>query len=354
MLRTSFLCLCCGALSLVGAFQLGLSSPCRSVALRSSWPVVMRYYERAEGDTAEIDVQRVTDLLGERQELREARDFDAADAVRDELSSMGVTVLDREGVWFVGDRMPGGAARMGGVFPAAYTRQEGDTAEVDVERVEELLAVRADLRAQRDWTSADEVRDELGRMGIMVLDREAEWYVRNPRKAARGGATVPRDFGPLGHDYSKASDDTTEFDDETLATINGLIKTRLECKMARDFATADATLAKLTEQYGVRVHDGLKVWRGDTLAFKPPGYLRAADDDTPLDEDHLAKILQLVSDRATARRLRDYARADELRAELNAMKIYVDDKERKWFVTAGGRRKDSTPAAPAGAEEEAA
>ena len=126
--------------------------------------------------------------------------------------------------------------------------------------------------------------------------REAEWFVRNPRKAARGGAPrTPRDFGPLGHDYVKAADDTSEFDDEKLATINGLIKTRLECKMARDFANADATLATLTEEYGVRVHDGMKVWRGDTLAFKPPGYLRSPDDDTPLDEENLAKICLLYT-----------------------------------------------------------
>jgi len=345
-MRSGLVFLCCG--TLVGALQLGLSpglsSPRSAAALRVPCPVVMRYYERAEGDESEIDVQRVTDLLGERQELREARDFDAADAVRDELSGMGVTVLDREGVWFVGDRMPGAAARMGGVFPAAYTRQEDDTAEVDVEKVQELLASRADLRAQRDWAGADEVRDQLSRMGIMVLDREAEWFVRNPRKAARGGAPpTPRDFGPLGHDYIKAADDTSEFDDEKLATINGLIKTRLECKMARDFATADATLTTLTEEYGVRVHDGMKTWRGDKIAFKPPGYNRSPDDDTPLDEENLAKIVQLVGERATARRLRDYNKADELRAELNAMKIFVDDKERKWFVTASGRRTDSAP-----------
>ena len=142
--------ICCAlGLSLVGALQLGLS-PQGRCALRAPWPAMM-YYERAEGDTAEIDVQRVADLLGERQELREARDFDAADAVRDELKTgMGVTVLDREGVWFVGDRMPGSSARTGN-FPPSYTRQQGDTAEVDVEKVEELVASRAVLRVSRDF-----------------------------------------------------------------------------------------------------------------------------------------------------------------------------------------------------------
>ena len=66
--------------------------------------IVADIYERAEGDEGEVDVARVNELLEERNELRRARDFDAADEVRDELAGMGVTILDRDQVWYSGDR----------------------------------------------------------------------------------------------------------------------------------------------------------------------------------------------------------------------------------------------------------
>ena len=65
--------------------------------------LVAAVYERAEGDEGEVDVDKVNALIDERAELREARDFDSADAVRDELIDMGVTVLDNDMVWYIGD-----------------------------------------------------------------------------------------------------------------------------------------------------------------------------------------------------------------------------------------------------------
>ena len=69
--------------------------------------LVAGLYDRADGDAGEVDVDKVNELLEERAELRGARDFDAADEVRDELVGMGVTVLDKDMVWYVGDRPKG-------------------------------------------------------------------------------------------------------------------------------------------------------------------------------------------------------------------------------------------------------
>jgi cysteinyl-tRNA synthetase len=44
--------------------------------------------------------------------------------------------------------------------------------------------------------------------------------------------------------------------------IHELIAERLQCKMSRDFNTADAIQADLIAA-GVYVHDGLKEWRAD-------------------------------------------------------------------------------------------
>ena len=69
--------------------------------------LVAALYGRVDGDEGEVDVDKVSALLEERAELREGRDYDAADEVRDELVGMGVTVLDKDMVWYVGDRPKG-------------------------------------------------------------------------------------------------------------------------------------------------------------------------------------------------------------------------------------------------------
>ena len=189
--------------------------------------LVAAVYERAEGDEGEVDVDKVNALIDERAELREARDFDSADAVRDELIDMGVTVLDNDMVWYVGDRPKGFREQ------CTYTRQAGnEVVEVDVEKVEELIMERAFLRRNRDFVGADEVRDALTEIGVRVLDREYEWYAMRKRTP---GPPRERDFGPLGHDYTRAPDDKMELTEEVEAEINELIRKRLEAKMARRF-----------------------------------------------------------------------------------------------------------------------
>ena len=117
-----------------------------------------------------MDVARVETLLAERTALRKSRDFDGADVLRDELYSMGVTVLDREMRWFVG-------ARQG------YRGDDGG-------------------RGQQQ-----------------------------ERSGARGGGRAPFDpvqFGPLGHDYRQtgATEDLTVLDEATLATVHSLLASR--------------------------------------------------------------------------------------------------------------------------------
>ena len=191
--------------------------------------LVAGLYERVDGDEGEVDVAKVNELLEERAELRDGRDFDAADEVRDELVGMGVTVLDKDRVWYVGDRPKGFREQ------CTYTRQAGNDIEVDVEKVEELIMERAFLRRNRDFAGADEVRDALAEIGVRVLDKEYEWYAMRKRTA---GPPRERNFGPLGHDYTRAADDKAELTEEATTEINELIRKRLEAKMARRWPPA--------------------------------------------------------------------------------------------------------------------
>jgi len=312
----SLLPLVCG-LQVCSRSQVACLTP--QFGLRVPVSVAAAIYERAEGDTGEVDVARVNELLEERAELREARDFAAADEVRDELKEMGVTILDRDQKWFFGDR----PASFGD--KNTYTRQAGDTSEIDVEKVEELLQERNFLRRNREFDAADEVRNKLNDMGVRVLDREQEWFVWRKRRPM--GA--PRDFGPLGHDYTRANDDKSELSEEVLGEINELLRKRLEAKMSRRFEEADGYYSELKDKYNVNVYDGKKKsWRADGGKWTAPGYARAQGDEGEVAD--LEAVLAVVNERAAARRKRDYTEADRLRGQLQDMGIYVDDKERTW------------------------
>jgi hypothetical protein len=72
-----------------------------------------------------------------------------------------------------GDKMP---------FSRAFKRAEGDAAEVDAGAVEELIREREDSRKNRDYKTADVLRDELVRnFGVNVDDGEREWWVGGRR-----------------------------------------------------------------------------------------------------------------------------------------------------------------------------
>jgi hypothetical protein len=49
-----------------------------------------------------VDEAHVDHLISERAAMRQERRFNEADAIRDELSDMGVSLWDRERVWTVG------------------------------------------------------------------------------------------------------------------------------------------------------------------------------------------------------------------------------------------------------------
>jgi hypothetical protein len=114
---------------------------------------------RAVGDVSRVDSRRVEAMLAEREELRRARNFDAADGVRQALMGMGVRVDDKDRTWTArqeGEAGGGGAAAVGGGGGAGggaagggeavgagggggtshgYARVPGDSGSCDVEEV---------------------------------------------------------------------------------------------------------------------------------------------------------------------------------------------------------------------------
>ena len=307
-------------------------------------------YKREEGDTVPVDVARVELLLAQRTELRKSRDFSGADALRNELNLMDVTVLDREMQWFVGSREgyrgdDGGRRalevdrapqqeRRGRFDPEAFgplghnylatggADYGSELDEATLASVHSLLAERLVAKVTREFERADTLRDQLRGMGVRVDDRVKEWSYAAP---------VTVDLGPSGHDYTRASDDAAALAEDAVAAVDALLAARLQARLRRRWGEADARLGEL-RALGVVVQDRMQLWRADGAGF--PSHVRAEGegDATPaaaaLDE---GRVLELLALRAAAKVLADYEAADALEDTLRTeCGVIADDKRGTW------------------------
>lgn len=168
----------------------------------------------------------VEDLLRERGVAKSRKQYDASDAILEELRALGVDVDDKaRSWWFVGGGGGGGygggrggtfAARGGG---AGYSARDGygssagrgrsgwvagraqraQRAQLDrsklhdysrshtddyalraeqLDRIDELLGRRLAAKRARDFEKADQLQAELRQLGVEVDDRARQWYVR--------------------------------------------------------------------------------------------------------------------------------------------------------------------------------
>eukprot|EP01048_Picozoa_sp_COSAG05_P014640 COSAG05_NODE_1678_length_4291_cov_649.414122_3_plen_81_part_00 len=58
--------------------------------------------------------------------------------------------------------------------------------EVSNEEIEELVGQREQHRANKDWASADRVRDDLRARGVDVFDKERTWKTTDGRQGRIG------------------------------------------------------------------------------------------------------------------------------------------------------------------------
>lgn len=246
-------------------------------------------YERdTSDDNSNVDVEVITKLLQSRVSARKDGEYDAADAIRDELLNVhGVQVWDKERVWRSGCSAGGSGGR---------------------------------FKSQREE--------------------------RSPRQ----GRKPQQDFGPNGHDYQLAPDAGPISASFTEDQIHELLALRLQSKLSRSFEKADRIQQELASA-GVYVHDARKIWRADGELFGDdnvggrPGRERGSRNDrnaytqsvhsmaSDLTEDDIKNIQSLISRRTNAKASRDYNTADNIRDELkNAYNVFIEDRLKEWSV----------------------
>lgn len=105
-----------------------------------------------------LDLAAVESILLRRVEAKKARDFVAADALREEALQLGLLLNDRQRTFESVD---------GGFLPSGDLPQGLDVAAVDA-----LLARRAAARKEMDYDTADALQAELKALGLYVDDKK--------------------------------------------------------------------------------------------------------------------------------------------------------------------------------------
>eukprot|EP00592_Proboscia_alata_P024944 CAMPEP_0194446346 /NCGR_PEP_ID=MMETSP0176-20130528/128384_1 /TAXON_ID=216777 /ORGANISM="Proboscia alata, Strain PI-D3" /LENGTH=861 /DNA_ID=CAMNT_0039273043 /DNA_START=156 /DNA_END=2741 /DNA_ORIENTATION=+ len=197
-----------------------------------------------------------------------------------------------------------------------YTRDNGrDSSSVDEAAVDALLAKRLEARLNRQYDTADEIRDQLlNQYSVGVTDRDKTWHTGGGRSGGYGrqdgnqrdNRAPPRrtrDFGPTGHDYYQSEGAGPIESSLTEDGINELLAERLQAKMRRDFNTADGIQEELFDN-GV-----------------------SGPIESSLTEDG---INELLAERLQAKMRRDFNTADGIQEELFDNGVFVHDAMKEW------------------------
>ena len=181
------------------------------------------YSRDTSRDNSNIDEGAVTTLLKRRGDAKKMRDFDTADAIRDELMrDYKVGVDDRELSWRTGVSESG----------SGRGRPDGGRGG----------------RGDRDGG-----RGNAGRGG-------------SPHRSGGGMRRPKQNFGVNGHDYKQTKESGPNTSGFSEQEIHNMLAERLVAKLSRDFGTADSIQTDLVAR-GVFVHDGTKEWRFDGVPY---------------------------------------------------------------------------------------
>lgn len=211
--------------------------PGHQAAVKTDQP----YTQSATSGQAE-HVDYIVEQVALRVEAKNSRDFVTADAIRAQLlADYNVHIDDRRREWSVGGDF-GDEPRRG--RQEGYRQSGGTSLPADtVATIQELVEQRAQAKKNRDFATADAIRDQLlEEYDVSFDDRRKQWSV--------GGV-----FGSYA--CRGSTGDLTEDD---LAAITSMIAERSEAKKNRDYDTADSIRDELRESYAVEVDDKSREW----------------------------------------------------------------------------------------------
>ena len=126
-------------------------------------------YVGGASELSDEQSKEIKELIEERARFKAERLYRNADAIRDELRDrFRVVVDDRKREWMIGDSRRlerGGRDRFSSFTMADFSEQPDNQ-----EEIQELVEKRDKARADRDFATADDIRDNLLQQGITIND----------------------------------------------------------------------------------------------------------------------------------------------------------------------------------------
>jgi len=293
--------------------------------------------------------QQITALISERERLRAAQDFEAADEMRRQLGALGVEIFDNERIW----RTTSGEQ---GVIITGGHQVVCDLSDFDIAaRVQQ----REDARNNKDWGSADTIRDELRQHGVELLDNQKVWTTTDGRQGNYGGQPMATaQYHPLMPAMTQA----------TIGGVAGVDAGGLGAggnaiAMAQLLAGQTQQFTSITGEAAAAAAAAQLAGGGNAAAMAQVQALLAQQQQLQQQQVHQmlpspnsnptnpvprtppppasgvtwtsASILALVNGRELARDRHDWEAADAIRADLRSHGVDVWDKEKVWKASDG-------------------
>lgn len=310
-----------------GIFQKSLGSYEMSPYSLPISSLIENYNEDEDNDETIAQLQqKIQGLMDERDEAKRLRDFDTADAIRDELSSVyNVAIADRERVWSIGSNFQ--------APPQPYTMSSFSTPPpegLDVDRVSEMCQERDDARQQREYDVADEIKFELLEdYNIAIDDRLRQWSVGGvfedgPTRGARDSSSsgIASAAGLTRRGGGSLSE-------QEIATIEELLEERAAYKAQKNYGKADRIRDQLQQEFQVRVDDRSMEWHVVTNDYT---YVPSSSQAS-LSQDTIDYIQKQINERAVAKLNNDYDTADDIRyALMEEFGVSMDDRVKGTYV----------------------
>jgi len=285
-----------------------------------------------------LGVNSIQKLIAERERLRAAQDFESADEMRRQLAALGVEIFDNERIW----RTTNGEQ---GIIITGGHQVVCNLSDFDIaSRVQQ----REDARNNKDWGSADTIRDELRQHGVELLDNQKVWSTTDGRQGYYDGQPIAiAQHHPLMPAMTQA---TAGGGSNAVAMAQALAAHTPQFTGVTEDAVAAAAAAQLAgggnaaamAQVQALLVQQQQLQQQQVQQMLPspnssPTNLVPRTPPPPASGMtwSSASILALVNGRELARDRHDWEAADAIRADLRSHGVDVWDKEKVWKASDG-------------------
>jgi len=194
-----------------------------------------------------------------------------------------------------------------------------------VDEIVRLVHARERARLDKDWESADSIRQQLQDAGVTLFDKNAQWRTADGRS---GRIPSFNELAESSTQLEEVEHKAPESEGGPQAQIKELVRQREQARANKNFEESDRIREEL-KGMGVELLDKEKLWKSsDGLQGIIMGYGRNA---VPTDTE----VTTLVIQREKARQASNYELSDIIREELKAVGITVSDKHKTWSGSDG-------------------